>query len=289
MRKINCLVGILCLLLYSCSKDSEKTISSFEKNVEFSSIGGKQQIGIYTNTEWEVKYEVDWINAETFKNISNGSIIITVQSNNMTADRSSPIIVTTPSGEIIGKITISQKGRIDDSPFQVYNEDWTPFEGDIELICKPAVSEGSFDSPDHFPSSTISLENTWVINGEVKDGIMNIDFPTEKMELTSEYKNFTEGLTMAQMFIEQKNSFNRKIGLHKKGDKYYNSVYILYVEEDFTNELVTFKTGWNFIEIYYNPDWVYGSDEPFELIGIISQDVNTFLEKGYRWLIEIWI
>ena len=295
MKKINCLVSILCLFLYSCSDDTDKTLSLSENNVEFASIGGEQQISVYSNTEWEVKYDVDWLNAETGRNMSSGSIIITAQTNYLTTERNAEIIVTTPSGEIMEKITISQKGQIDSKYSQVYDRDWTPFEGNIEIIGRPAIG-GSFDSPGHFPSSTISFENRSFLNGEVKDGIMNINFPTDKIELSSEYKSLTSDLTMAQMFIEQENSSSRKFGLYKKADQIDNRayisdnrVYILYVDEDFSNELVTLKAGWNFIEIYDNPNWEYGSNEPYQLIGIISQDVNTFLEKGYRWKIEFWV
>ena len=291
MKKIICLASALCLFLYSCSKDSDKTLSLSENNVEFTSIGGEQQIAVSAYTEWEVKYDVDWFNAETSGNMSNGSIAITVQTNYFNTDRSAQIIVTTPSGYILGEIIVSQKGHIGISPLQVYNEDWTPFKGNIELVGIPLASHGSFNSPGWFPSSTQDIGNLrpWAINGEVKGGIMNINFPTDKLELTSEYQSWTKGLTMAELHIDQKDSQSRKFFLHKKGGDYDNIVHILYVENDFTNELVTFKPGWNFIEIYRNPNWEYGNDEPYRLIGIISQDINVFLEKGYRWQIEYWI
>ena len=290
MKKAICLVSILCLFLYSCSKEIDKTLLLSKNNIEFTSIGGEQQITVSGNVEWVVKYEANWLNAETRGNKHDRSIVITVQSNYLTPERSSKILITTPSGDIIGEINISQKGHIGSS-FPVYDTDGTPFKGSMELVGKPQISAGSFNNPDGFPASTFgpaSAEYPWVISGEVKGGIMNINFPIDKLELTSEYGRFT-GFVMGQIFIEQKNSLSIKIGLHKKGDKFDNTVYILYVDNDFTNELVTFKGGWNFVEIYYNPNWVHDGDEPSRLIGIISQDVNVFLEKGYRWQIEHWL
>ena len=280
----------VCLLLLSCTKNDDKTLTLSYKNIEFTSIGGELEIAVIANTSWETKYEANWFSAETSGNMGNGSVVIRALPNYSTTERIGRIFVTTLSGGIIEEITISQQGNTD-TPFQVYDErNGTPFKESIYLIGLPCGSSGSFDVPGRFPASTFGFgEYPWEIKGEVRDGIMVIDFPHEKFELTSDYKSFTEGLTIAQIFIEDKNNWNRKIGLHKIGDDNDSRVYILYVSDDFSNELVSFKSGWNFIEIFRNPNWVYGSNEQFNLIGAITQDINFFLEEGYRWQIELWI
>ena len=177
------------------------------------------------------------------------------------------------------------------SPLQVY-EEWsdTPFIGDIDLVGVPNCSYGSFDIPGLFPSSTfVPSEYPWKIKGKVIDGKISIEFPVGKFDLPSIYNSFTEGLTMSQVFIEDENNGHRKIALHKIGDDMNGRIYILYVSGNFSNELVTFKSGWNFVEIFRNPNWFYGSEEPSELIGMITQNVNYFLGKGYRWKMERWI
>ena len=309
MKRVLYFVSAVCLLLYSCSKDDEKTLILSENNVAFTSDGGNQEIAVTANTNWEVKYEADWFDIETSGNMGNGSIVINVQPNYLigvnrsrvgyvlkngiysTDERSAEILVTTQSGGIIQKITISQKGYTEDTSFQVYDSDGTLFKGNIDLVGVPNISNGAFDYIGDFPSSSMGLaEYPWQIKGEVKDGIMYIDFPNDKFELPSYYENSTEGLTFGQVFIKEKNSSSLKIGLYKIGDDSYNQVYILYVSDDFSNELVTFKSGWNFIEIVVqNPNYHYGSIEPLIPIGIITQDINVFLEMGYRWQLERWI
>ncbi|MCL2727818.1 MAG: hypothetical protein FWD56_05490 [Bacteroidales bacterium] len=175
-------------------------------------------------------------------------------------------------------------------PFKVSNWNGLPFSESINLVGLPHGSYASFDRPGGFPSSTYGFsEYTWEITGEIKNGIMIIDFPDNGFKLTSDYESFTEGLTMSQIFIQQKDNRNLVVGLHKKGEKFDSRVYILYVGDDFSNDLVTFKSGWNFVETFYNPNWFYGSDEPFWLIGIITQDIHTVFKNGYRWQIEFWL
>jgi len=174
------------------------------------------------------------------------------------------------------------------SSFRVYEENGATFKGNIDLVGVPLISHGSFHLPGNFPSSTQSpSEYPWEIKGKVKRGIISIDFPDVKLDLPSTYLN-AEGLTMGQILIEEKNNRSRKIGLHKIGDDTNSRVYILYVSDTFSNELVTFKSGWNFIEIVPNPNRLSGSNEPSFVFGMITQNMNVFIEKGYRWQIERW-
>ena len=272
------------MLLFSCSKSEILTLS--RHNVEFTSVGGEQEIVVNANTKWEVKSDADWLSTG-IRAKGDGTIVIYAQPNYSTDERNAKISVITLNDGIFEEITISQKGE---SPFQVYNEDSTPFTGNMDLVGIPYHTFGSFDSPGGFPSSTSSVPDCpWEVTGEIENGIMTIDFPDSDFSLTSEYTCFTEGLIVGQIFIEQKNNTWVKIGLHKKEDRFDNQAYVLYVADDFSNELVTFKPGWNFVEIVPNPDWVYGNGEPQKLIGTISQNINDFLKKGYRWQIEHWV
>ena len=286
MKRIIYLISATCLLLFSCSKSEILTLS--KHNVEFTSVGGEQEIVVVNaSTKWEAKSDANWLSTETRGGMKNGTIVVNVQPNSSPDERSAKILVMTLDGSNIEEITISQQGG---NLFQIYNENGTPFTGDIELVGVPSCTHGSFDRPGAFPSSTTSSdEHPWEISGVVKEGIMTIDFPNRVFNLTSEYKNATEGLTVGQVFIEQKDNIWIKIGLHKKSGDYDNQVYILYVADDFSNELVTFKSGWNFVEIVHNPNWEYGNGEPSRIIGIISQTVDIFMEKDYRWKIEHWI
>jgi len=219
MKKIVYLVSIVCLMFYSCTKDDEKTLTLSENSVTFTSDGGEQQILVTANTNWEARSEADWIDLVTFGRTGNGTIVIKAQPNYpiartksktgnnaenyySTVERSVKIFVTTLLDGINEEIIISQKGYTD-TPFQVYHGN-CPFKGNIDLVGIPRVSMASFDSPDGFPSPTFGIpEYPWKIIGEVKDGIMAIGFPEDKYELTPQYKTFTEGLIMSQVFIEQ--------------------------------------------------------------------------------------
>jgi len=277
-------IYLLLLVLCSCSKGEILSLS--KHNVEFASVGGVQEVVINTNIKWEAKSDADWLNTG-IKVKGDGAIVIYAQPNYSTDERSAKILVITLDDGIFEEITISQKGE---NPLQVYFELGTPFTENMDLVGIPLRSDGIFDRPGGFPGSTSNVpEPPWEITGEVKDGIMAIDFPNSEFILPLEYKSNTESLIFGQLYIKPKNSILTSINLHKKGSIYSNQVYILYVGEDFSNEFVTFKRGWNFVEIISNPDWAHGNGEPSKIIGTISQTVNEFLEKGYRWYIEILI
>ena len=253
-------------------------------DVEFTSVGGKQEIVVNANTKWEAKCEENWLSTEIIGGIGNGTIVVNVQPNFSSDERSARILVITLDRGIFEEITIFQKGE---SLFQVYDEFGNPLIGSMDLVGIPCRSYGLFDRPDGFPAPTSNIpECTWKITGEVKKGIMAIDFPNSDFALPPEYKSLTEDLIFSQLFIEHKNDTWTKLGLHKKGNDFNGEVYILYVGDDFSNEMVTFKRGWNFVEIITNPP---GNGESFRIIGTISQTVNDFLEKGYRWCTEFWI
>jgi len=287
MKQVIYLVISACLLLYSCSKDDKKRLALSESNIAFTSVGGEKEITVTANTGWGAKHEADWIHVEINGNIGNGTILIDVQPNYLTAERSARIYVTTLSGGIVEEITVSQEKHVD-TPFQIYDDDWTPFKGNIDLVGKPIIPLTNFNSLLHLPFATSSpTEIPWEINGYVNGGIMAIDFPNEKLELTSEYKRASESVAIGRVYIEQRNNRNLKIGLFNK-NILDNHVIIIYTSDDFSSEVVTFKSGWNFVEIVRNPDWIFGNNEPFYLFGLISQSVQLFLEKGYRWRLDHW-
>ncbi|MDR3167527.1 MAG: hypothetical protein LBT93_06250, partial [Treponema sp.] len=123
-----------------------------------------------------------------------------------------------------------------------------------------------------------------------------ISFPNNKLELNSIYENdFTEGVRIGLIFIQQKNNSYLHIALHKINQDEYNRIDILYSSDDFHKPDDAYygeyalKAGWNFIEIVENPNWFYGSDEEITNISLISQNINDFLNKGYRWQIEYWL
>jgi len=141
-------------------------------------------------------------------------------------------------------------------------------------------------------TATLDLgEYPWTITGKITNGKMTIAFPNEKLELNSAFENsFTEGVKICIVYIESKYSKSMKFGLHKIEPDDFSQVYIYYSSDDFIrphNE-ITLMAGWNFIEEIENPNWFYGSDEPWSIIGLISQDINDFLSKGYRWQMEMW-
>jgi hypothetical protein len=116
---------------------------------------------------------------------------------------------------------------------------------------------------------------------------MEIDFPDVELGLgSSQY---------CRVFFETKNSSSTQFGLYKPGSYDYR-VYIYYSIGNFTvynpyepKNGIALKPGWNFVEEFHNPNWSYGSGEPDWIIGLISQNVNDFYNKGYRWQLEHWI
>ena len=277
-------VCVVCLFLLSCTKTLSLSLS--DNDITFTSVGGKQEIAVIANRAWIVWYEANWLDAKTRGNSGNGTIIVDVQPNILTTERSVKIFVTALSGDVIEEITISQKGH-PNPLLQVYERDGTPITEDFDLVGKPYFSYASFDQQEGFSRSTSISEFPWVIRGEVKGGIIAIDFTDGKYDLPS-----ADGWSMLLVVIEIEDNPFRSIDLNKIGDDGFSSmVNIYYASDDLPGEQVTFKSGWNFVEYYLNPNLFNKDNEPVVptgplfLMGTISQNVNDFLEKGYRWRI----
>jgi hypothetical protein len=181
---------------------------------------------------------------------------------------------------------------------QVYNENGTLYKGYHNLVGVPLIPHSISDlpwNPDSIfrPGTSTSDLGVypWTITGKIRNGKMAIAFPNGKLELNTDFENsFTDGVRICIVYIENKNSGSMKYGLHKIESDDFSRVYIYYSSDDFIrphNE-IALKAGWNFIEELENPKWFYGSDEPWSIIGLISQDINDFLKKGYRWQLEMW-
>ena len=182
---------------------------------------------------------------------------------------------------------------------QVYNEDGSRYKGYHNLVGVPliplSIRDLSWNPDSIFRPGTATLnlgDYPWTITGKITNGKMNITFPNKKLELNQDFEyDFTDGVRICIVYIEVKNNRSMKFGLHKMESDEFSRVYIYYSSDDFIrpqNE-IALKAGWNFIEELENPKWFYGSNEPWSIIGLISQDINDFLKKGYRWKREMWI
>jgi hypothetical protein len=157
---------------------------------------------------------------------------------------------------------------------QVYNADGTPFNETMELVGIPSEKLSS----GYYP---------WKLYGRIVNGKMEIDFPDVELVLGS---HGSEQVQFDRVYIERKNFFTMKFGLYKPGKGNRNRAYIYYSTGNYTTgNGFQLKAGWNFIEELENPKWVYGNDEPYSITGLISQNVNDFYKKGYRWQVERWI
>lgn len=103
------------------------------------------------------------------------------------------------------------------------------------------------------PGGTIQTERApWNLNGTVKDGILSLDF-ADTLKLTDRYSSdYTEGVKISRVFINDSKYRFRFLALHKLEED--NSGVIMY----YTNKDLTFKTiqkmeyqlkaGWNFFD-----------------------------------------
>jgi hypothetical protein len=169
---------------------------------------------------------------------------------------------------------ISCQADTDDSDkLQVYNEDRTPFIGTMELVGIPSTTLSS----GYYP---------WKLYGRIVNGKMDIDFPNVELVLGSRGGNQVQ---YDNVYIERKNYSSTKFGLYMPGRVYENRVYIYYSTGNYeARDGFQLKAGWNFIEELKNPNWVYGNGEPFNITGLVSQNINDFYKKGYRWQLELW-
>jgi len=284
--KKSILIIIIIALFYSCSKD--KTLTLSVNNIEFRSNGGEVKIMVTANTEWNVRVVVDWVHIETDGNMGNGFILIKVPPYYSYTDRSAKITVTTLSGRIIQEIGIIQKV---DNLYQLYDRYENPLTFSSGLVCS---AQTAWNPHDIFDLGSLN----YVLNpgsslkfyGGVVNGIVALDFPNNQLENSFGYESFMDGFTALFVGIVLQDTSGARIGLHKMGERLQpslNDLYsicIYYVRDDFP----PFKSGWNFMEYYFNPNPLSG--EPSEWIGVISQDINYFFEMGYRWKIDpSWI
>ena len=113
------------------------------------------------------------------------------------------------------------------------------------------------------------------IQGFIKSGILSIEFPNT-LTLSDEYSSeHTDGIRIAQVHIQK--SKWQHIALHEH-DEQNSGVKIYYTDKDIICETrsgseIQLKAGWNFWDRTNN---------------VISQDINDFFSKGYRWRWESW-
>ena len=265
------------LLCCACAKD---LLSLSDNNLEFASFGGEVEVAVTANIQWEATCETGWLSVETSGNTGNGTITVKVPPHYSAVERSAKITVTTPFGGLIQEIGIVQKG---DNPSQFYIGNGDPSKGNVDLVgsakevYKPHDPRiGPYDDYILYPESPLR------IYGKIKDGIVDIDFTNEQFESAFGYESFGDGYTFLHVVIVPQDNSRQSISLHKVDEKYFGqldlySVVIFYVHEDFSE----LKSGWNFVELCHNHDPLPGEKDT--TIGIISKDINVFLEKGYRW------
>jgi hypothetical protein len=289
--KKSILIIIITALFCSCSKDETLILSV--NNLEFRPTGGEVKISVTANTGWDARIEVDWVTIETSGNMGNGFILVKVPLYysfvGPYTERRTKITITTRSGGIIQEIGIVQKV---DNLNQLYDRLEEPFAFHYSLIGSAHHARDPhtlFDLGAYnyvlYPDSPLKFY------GEVIDGIVTLDFPNNQLESSFEYESFKDGFTTLFVTIVLQDNDGARIGLHKMGERVWPrsndsySVFMYYVRDDYP----PFKSGWNFMEYYYNPDPLDG--KPSEWIGgVISQDINDYFEMGYRWKFEFsWI
>lgn len=170
-----------------------------------------------------------------------------------------------------------------DSYGQVY-EEWgeKAYVGSDTLVGEPYIpsvvnDRGVAEMP--LPGSTSAPNSMpWTIHGSIKSGILSIDFP-ETLHLSDEYASArTGGVKIARVHIKKKNNLNYHLALHKRNEQ-NSGVILYYLDKDFNGKdsngaEIILKAGWNFWDEQNN---------------IISQNINDFLHKGYRWRWELWV
>ena len=152
-----------------------------------------------------------------------------------------------------------------------------PFNITCDIEGKPRI----FAQDGVIPSLNYRLNDVpWVLEGKVNNGVMEIVFPDEMNSLDSRYEStFTEGVRLAEIPLLYNNGSDG-FDLYKVCDKPMTIGWILiyYSEEQFSkfnNNSIELHRGWNFVEIIY---------DDVTRIGRISQDINVFLDDGYRWM-----
>jgi hypothetical protein len=175
--------------------------------------------------------------------------------------------------------------------WQVYSYDTAIYGESVDLTGTPYTIAAIYDAIqgwDDIPSATVFPNRVpWVIQGKIENGILAIDFPKEDLTLTEEYgSDWTQGARIAEIHIHFTNPAG--VALHKYDNKGNESrIYIYYADNDFNKfngGTVHLKKGWNFVEVRWGEVTDYQ-----RTIGLVTQDINDFIKKGYRWHINIWI
>jgi hypothetical protein len=180
---------------------------------------------------------------------------------------------------------------------QVYDYDNTLFTGNADLTgfpykCTPFTDVGNGEIPG---SWTLDPGNIpWTLPGTIRNGKLSITFPSEDLELPEFYGGSpTGGVQIAGIIFRP--GGGRALVLYKFNQEYdfpnlpnlIGDIALYYADHDFADFYggsVTLKKGWNFVETRYN----YRADGSYEGTSHrVSQNVEDFLKKGYRWVLEL--
>ena len=214
----------------------------------------------------------------------------------------------------IGKITVSLfiiailfsscqiSSQEDTDKFQVYEPLGSPFNGNMDVIGIPRIMQMRNL---RWGFTSRITEDPWNIRGYIRNGKMNIIFPDKKFEITQDYSlDSIDSVTIFDFWFEEINNIARCIvtGMPRPIRLYRNYstvdkiswVHILYATDDFDRRFeegrLRLKAGWNFVEIRRNPASFSGSNVyvPWFIFGLISQNINDFYVRGYRWQMHTW-
>ena len=92
-------------------------------NMSFDASGGSQEFSIESNTDWEINSLPDWASLDVDSGNGNKIVILTVEDNPNTKDRSAVIHVTQSGLDIDNEITLYQKGKFFDVKTTILNFD----------------------------------------------------------------------------------------------------------------------------------------------------------------------
>lgn len=161
--------------------------------------------------------------------------------------------------------------------WKVYDEDGNPYVGNRAVVAEPSIPSLIHKETLVIGGSSSHEEKPWVLEGQISNGYLSIDFPNN-LELWDEYySDYTGGVKVARVLITFKDLNSNYLGIHKL-DSDGRGIDIYYADGDLTvrdfsgNEYPLHK-GWNFIDRDNNR---------------VYQDINELLDLGYRWQLELW-
>ena len=178
--------------------------------------------------------------------------------------------------------------------YQVYEDPGgTPYRGNRNLAAVPRSVRmmGAIFAP----GWSNWVEDPWKIRGHIRNGIISIDFPDidfEKINTADLYP--IDGVYVLNFRIELDVWPGSRIRLHNNPRRNERSeVLILYASADLDKMTrqgrLVLRTGWNFLSMTENADWLPGSAMSSEVIRRTTQSINDFKRQGYRWHIEIFV